>query len=164
MMGAGKSTVGRHLAKALGKEFIDCDHALEEHTGATVALIFEIEGEEGFRKREMKMLEELSGRENIVLATGGGVVNSPENCSRLRERGYTVYLDAPLDLLLERTSRDRNRPLLNTDDREGSLTSLLEEREPLYRDVSDLVVRTDRRSPRSVAKDIAKQIADDTAR
>lgn len=162
MMGAGKSTVGRHLAKSLGKEFVDCDHELEEHTGASISLIFEIEGEDGFRKREQKMLEELSARENIVLATGGGVVNAPENRSRLRERGYTVFLDAPLDLLMERTSRDRNRPLLDTDNREASLKALLETRNPLYLDVADLVVKTDRRSPRSVARDIAKQITEDS--
>ena len=109
-MGAGKSTVGRQLAKSLDKQFLDCDRELEERTGASISLIFELEGEEGFRRRERDMLDELTSRSGIVLATGGGAVLDSENRARLRSRGFAIYLDAPLDLLAERTSRDRSRP------------------------------------------------------
>jgi shikimate kinase len=158
-MGAGKSTVGRQLAKALDKEFVDCDREIEERTGVTIAIIFEVEGEEGFRKRERAMIEQLTERDAIVLATGGGVVLDEENRSRLRTRGFAIYLNAPIDLLVERTARDRQRPLLQTDDPKAKLTDLANEREPLYRQVADMVVKTDRRTARHVVKEIVRRIS-----
>jgi shikimate kinase len=158
-MGAGKSTVGRQLAKALDKEFVDCDREIEERTGVTIAIIFEVEGEEGFRKRERAMIEQLTERDDIVLATGGGVVLDEENRSRLRTRGFAIYLNAPIDLLVERTARDRQRPLLQTDDPKAKLTDLANEREPLYRQVADMVVKTDRRTARHVVKEIVRRIS-----
>lgn len=158
-MGAGKSTVGRQLAKALGKEFVDCDREIEERTGVTIAIIFEVEGEEGFRKRERAMIERLTKRDGIVLATGGGVVLDEENRSRLRTRGFAIFLDAPIDLLVERTARDRHRPLLQTDDPKARLTDLAKEREPLYRQVADMVVKTDRRTARHVVKEVIRRIS-----
>lgn len=157
-MGAGKSTVGRKLAKALDKEFVDCDGEIESRTGVSVALIFEVEGEEGFRKRERDMVEHLTQRDGIVLATGGGVVLDEANRSRLRTRGFAIYLKAPIDLLVERTARDRNRPLLQTDDPKARLTELLEERDPLYRQVADMIVKTDRRTARHVVKEIVRRL------
>jgi shikimate kinase len=158
-MGAGKSTVGRQLAKALNKEFVDCDREIEERTGVSIAMIFEVEGEEGFRKRERAMVEQLTERDGIVLATGGGVVLDEENRSRLRTRGFAIFLDAPIDLLVERTARDRQRPLLQTDDPKAKLTDLANEREPLYRQVADMVVKTDRRTARHVVKEIIRRIS-----
>lgn len=157
-MGAGKTTVGRQLAKQLQKEFVDCDQELERHTGADIPLIFELEGEEGFRKREADMLERLVERRGVVLATGGGVVLHPENRSRLMSHGYVVYLCAPADLLYERTARDRNRPLLHTDDPRRRIEELLALRDPLYRQVSDLVLETNRRGLRFVVRDIIKAL------
>lgn len=160
-MGAGKSTVGRQLAKALQKDFVDCDKALEEHTGASISLIFDIEGEDGFRQRERDMLFELTERDDTVLATGGGVVLLEENRARLRSRGFVVYLNAPLELLVERTSRDRGRPLLQDADPKERLGSLLEVRDPLYRQVADITVKTDRRTARHVVKQITSQLDTD---
>ncbi|MFT5391513.1 MAG: shikimate kinase [Gammaproteobacteria bacterium] len=157
-MGAGKSTIGRQLAKQLRKEFVDCDHELEQRTGADIPLIFELEGEDGFRRREADMLSELSERRGIVLATGGGVVNLPENRSKLVTHGFVVYLRAPLELLYERTAKDRNRPLLRTDDPKQRIRELFEERDPLYQQVADLVVDTDRRGLRFVVRDIIKEL------
>lgn len=158
-MGAGKSTVGRQLAKALEKEFLDCDREIEERTGVTISIIFEVEGEEGFRKRERAMIEQLTEREGIVLATGGGAVLDEENRARLRTRGFAIYLDAPIELLLERTARDKQRPLLQTEDPKARLTALAEEREPLYQQVADMVVKTDRRTARHVVKEIVRRLS-----
>jgi len=157
-MGAGKSTIGRALAVALHKSFVDSDHEIEARTGAPVALIFEIEGEAGFRQREAMVLEELTRGHDMVLATGGGVVLSPDNRRYLRERGTVVYLHAPLETLLERTRHDRVRPLLQTDDREGVLKRLLEQRDPLYREVAHIVVETTHRPPATVAREIIKRL------
>jgi shikimate kinase len=157
-MGAGKSTIGRALASLLDKAFQDTDHEIEARTGAPVALIFEIEGEAGFRQRESAVLEELTRGENIMLATGGGAVLSADNRRRLRERGVVVYLRAPLDTLLERTLHDRGRPLLRTRDRRDVLDRLLQQRDPLYREVADIVVETTRRPPAVVAREIAKRL------
>lgn len=157
-MGAGKSTVGRQLAKALDLEFVDCDREIEQRTGVTIAVIFELEGEEGFRKRETAMIEQLTERDGIVLATGGGAVLDEANRSRLRTRGFVIYLNAPVDLLLERTARDKQRPLLQTDDPKAKLISLATEREPLYQQVADMVVKTDRRTARHVVKEIVRRL------
>lgn len=159
-MGAGKTTVGRQLAKALHKKFLDSDRELEERTGASVSLIFELEGEAGFRKRETRMIEELTERQGVVLATGGGAVLDPANRTRLGSRGFVIYLHAPLELLLDRTVRDRNRPLLQTDDPEARLSSLLAERDPLYRELADMVVETNKRSARHVVKEILRRLGE----
>ena len=158
-MGAGKSTVGRQLARTLEKSFLDCDRELEERTGASISLIFELEGEEGFRRRERDMLDELTSRSGIVLSTGGGAVLDAENRTRLRSRGFAIYLDAPLDLLVERTSRDRSRPLLDTPDPRATLERILSERDPLYRQVADLVVKTNHGTAKYVVREIVKHLA-----
>ena len=142
MMGAGKTTIGKALARALRRDFLDLDHELEARCGVRIPVIFEIEGEKGFRKRECQVLDDCTVRPNIVLATGGGAVIAAENRSALRTRGLVVYLRASVDELFRRTSRDRNRPLLATPDPKGTLRSLLEAREPLYQEVADLTVDT----------------------
>ena len=157
-MGAGKSTIGRRLASALDKAFVDADQALEERTGADIPLIFELEGEEGFRKRESEMLARLVEREGIVLATGGGVVLSAENRAHLAERGFVIYLDAPTELLVARVARDRHRPLMQTDDPEATMREIMRIRDPLYRESADLVVRSTHRSSRHVVRDIIQRI------
>ena len=158
-MGAGKYTVGHQLAKTLDMEFVDCDREIEERTDVTIAVIFDVEGEEGFRKRERAMVEKLTERDGIVLATGGGVVLDDANRSRLRTRGFAIYLNAPIELLLERTARDKQRPLLQTDDPKASLIALAAEREPLYQQVADMVVKTDRRTARHVVKEIVRKLS-----
>lgn len=147
-MGAGKTTIGRQLAKSQGLDFVDSDHEIEARTGASIPLIFEVEGEEGFRRRECEMIDELSQHSNIVLATGGGAVLNPVNRMHLAARGQVVYLHASLEHLLKRTEKDRNRPLLKTDDPRVRLQQILELRDPLYREIADLVVETDRCSVR----------------
>ncbi|WP_076518346.1 shikimate kinase [Achromobacter sp. MFA1 R4] len=142
MMGAGKTTIGRSLARALGRDFMDLDHELEARCGVRVPVIFEIEGEAGFRRRESAALEECTQRRNIILATGGGAILAAENRQLLRERGIVVYLRASVDELFRRTCRDRNRPLLATADPRGTLRDLMTQREPLYKEVADLVVET----------------------
>jgi shikimate kinase len=153
-MGAGKSTIGRQLSNALKKEFKDSDHEIVARTGASIPLIFEIEGEEGFRKREAAMIDELTQLNDIVLATGGGAVLREENRLNLKQRGVVIYLYASVDQLFERTSRDHNRPLLQTENPRQKLQDLMEQRDPLYREVADMVVHTDDRSIRSVVKEI----------
>lgn len=153
-MGAGKSTIGRQLSNALKKEFKDSDHEIVARTGASIPLIFEIEGEEGFRKREAAMIDELTQLNDIVLATGGGAVLREENRFNLKQRGVVIYLYASVDQLFERTSRDHNRPLLQTENPRQKLQELMEQRDPLYREVADMVVHTDDRSIRSVVKEI----------
>ena len=157
-MGAGKTTIGRHIARQLKLDFFDSDHEIEERTGAHIPIIFEIEGEEGFRKREAAMIDELTQRDNIVLATGGGAVLREENRQHLHERGTVIYLHAELDDLYERTKKDRNRPLLQTEDPRGKLATLLEERDPLYREVAHLVIDTARSNPKKVAAFIIKKL------
>lgn len=157
-MGAGKSTIGKQLAKSLRKEFVDSDHEIEARTGVDIGYIFDLEGEDGFRKRERTAIEDLSQRRDIVLATGGGAILLPENRQNLVSRGFVVYLYAPLDLLVERASRDRGRPLLDGHDPRERLSALLEERDPLYRQVSDFIMETDERSTRLVVKDLLRHI------
>ena len=141
-MGTGKSTVGKKLAKRTSQTFYDCDHEIEKRTGATINLIFEIESEEGFRKREAQLLDELTSMSNIVLATGGGAILNEENRIRLTERGFVVYLKSDINQLLKRTSRDSKRPLLQNPDPEAVLRELLELRGPLYEEVADMVIDT----------------------
>lgn len=142
MMGAGKTSVGRILARRLNKTFFDSDHVIEERTGVRIPVIFEIEGEAGFRAREIQVVEELTAGHNIVLATGGGVVLSERNRRVLRDRGTVVYLRAGVKDLLARTRNDRNRPLLQTADPRGRLTELFEARDPLYRETAHVIVDT----------------------
>jgi shikimate kinase len=158
LMGAGKSTIGRHLAKSLGLEFVDSDHEIERRTGASIPLIFDVEGEAGFRQREKKVIDELSRRSGIVLATGGGVVLDADNRARLRERGQVVYLYATVEQLLARTAKDRNRPLLQTADPRARLQELLKLRDALYREVADVVVDTGGRTARSAEREILAKI------
>ncbi len=142
MMGAGKTTIGRQLAHALGCQFLDLDHEMEARCGVRIALIFDIEGEAGFRKRETALLDECSRRQGLVLATGGGAVLAPENREILKARGLVVYLRAGVDELFRRVSRDRNRPLLKTADPRQRIAELLAEREPLYESVADITIDT----------------------
>lgn len=140
LMGAGKTTVGRQLAKRLGRPFFDSDHEIVERTGVPIPTIFEIEGEEGFRRREMQTIHELTAGSDIVLATGGGAVIKPENRGRLRETGWVVYLDVPPLQLFERTRHDRNRPLLQVEDPLARLEALHAARDPLYRETAHFIV------------------------
>lgn len=156
-MGAGKSTVGRRLANRLNLQFFDSDQEIERRTGASVSLIFEIEGEEGFRKREKDIIDELTKHSGIVLATGGGAVLDSENRLVLANRGVVVYLRTGLAQLLRRTSRDSKRPLLKTDDAAAKLQELLDIRGPLYEGIADLVIDTDQRSPQSIVDEIDRQ-------
>lgn len=158
LMGAGKSTIGRQLAKSLGRAFVDSDHEIEARTGASIPLIFDVEGEAGFRQREKKVIDDLTGRESIVLATGGGVVLDAENRAHLKARGLVVYLYATVEQLLARTAKDRNRPLLQTADPRGRFEELMTVRDPLYREVADLVVDTGRRTVRGAEREILAKI------
>lgn len=157
-MGAGKTTIGRQLAKRLNKEFVDSDQEIERRTGASISLIFDIEGEEGFRKREASILEELTQRTNIVLATGGGAVLSEANRRNLRRSGTVVYLHASVDTQVERTRNNKNRPLIEGKDPRGELAALMEVREPLYRGEADLTIDAEDRPAASVAKDIIRRL------
>lgn len=161
LMAVGKSTVGRMLAQALGMEFIDSDHEIEARAGAPVAWIFDVEGEAGFREREHHLLDELTRREGIVLATGGGAVLSPCNRNLLAARGIVIHLDSPLQRLVERTRRDRKRPLLQKGDPEEILGRLQREREPLYREIADYRFVTDRQGPKVLAREIEERLRKD---
>ncbi len=157
-MGAGKTTIGRHLAAMLAMDFSDSDHEIETRTGASIPLIFEIEGETGFRRRESAAIADLVTRPNLVLATGGGVILSEASREALRQNGTVVYLRAATDILVERTRRDRSRPLLQTDDPRGKIEELMRVRDPLYRSTAHVIVDTDRRSPAAVARDVIARL------
>lgn len=158
-MGAGKSAVGRHLARTLHLTFVDSDDEVESRTGVDIAFIFEKEGEEGFRKREAAAIDDLTKMDGIVLATGGGAVIETDNRSHLGGRGYVVYLYTTVDQQVSRTQKGRERPLLESGDRRGILEELLLQRDPLYREIADLVVETDSRKVHSVASEIIESIA-----
>ena len=163
-MGAGKTTIGRLLAKEMKLEFIDSDHEIEKRTGADIAWIFDVEGEEGFRKREQKLIQELTQRKKIVLATGGGAVLSERNRALLHGRGTVIYLMATVNQQLERTKKDSKRPLLqNLENPRKRLTEMMEQRDPLYREIADHIIMTSRRSPRSVSGEIIRQLLSDEA-
>ena len=157
-MGAGKSTIGRQLSRQLKRPFHDSDHEIENRTGVDIPLIFELEGEAGFRKRESAMIAELTQRPGIILATGGGAILDPVNRQHLSERGTVIYLHTTVDQQLSRTSRDRNRPLLQTEDPRARLEALMSEREPLYREIADLVVDTDGQRVQDVVRLICKYL------
>jgi len=150
MMGAGKTTVGRQLAKRLGKAFCDSDREIEARTGVRVAVIFDIEGEAGFRKRETEAIDQLTALDDVVLATGGGAVLDPRNREVLKTRGFVIYLHAQPLVLSQRTRSDKSRPLLQGGDPRDRLEKLYAERDPLYREVADLVIDTGRQSVSSL--------------
>jgi shikimate kinase len=158
MMGAGKSTVGRTLARRLNREFFDTDRVLIERTGVPITTIFEYEGEAGFRARERSVIAELAARDNAVIATGGGAVLDGESRSLMRERGTVIYLRAKLDDLWERTRRDTSRPLLATPDPRATLAELLEARDPLYTSCAHLVVDTGAQSVHTLVSRILDQL------
>lgn len=157
-MGVGKTTIGRQLAQLLGYEFVDSDREIEQRTGASIPWIFDMEGEEGFRKREQAVVDELTARPAIVLATGGGAVIKPENRSCLMQRGIVIYLKAELDELLARTRNDKNRPLLQTEDPRARLAALLEQREPWYLEVADIVFDTQQQNIKAAAKTLLRKL------
>ena len=158
-MGAGKTTIGRLLARKLNRRFVDSDHEIEARTGATIPWIFEIEGEACFRRREADVIRDLSGQQGLVLATGGGAVLNPHSRALLAERGTVIYLRASIGSILQRTSHDKNRPLLQTADPRAKLEELLEQRDPLYREIADLVIDTGRPNVQSMVQTILDQLA-----
>ncbi|ADM43053.1 shikimate kinase AroK [Edwardsiella piscicida] len=153
-MGAGKSTIGRQLAQQLNMEFFDSDQEIERRTGADVSWVFDVEGEEGFRDREEKVINELTEKQGIVLATGGGSVKSRETRNRLSARGVVVYLETTIEKQLARTQRDKKRPLLQVDTPREVLEQLAQERNPLYEEIADVTIRTDEQSAKVVANQI----------
>ena len=157
-MGAGKSTIGRQVASLLRLDFDDTDHEIQRRTGVDIATIFDFEGEEGFRRREKAILDELTQREGQVLATGGGSVLDTDNLRNLSSRGVVVYLYCSPEQQHQRTLRDKRRPLLQTKDPLSKLRQLMEERDPLYRKAADLVVTTENRSASSVANEIVRKL------
>ncbi len=157
-MGAGKSAVGRQLARMLHLEFVDSDEEIESRTGVDIPFVFEKEGEAGFRKREAKAIDDLSKRDGVVLATGGGAVLDAQNRNHLGARGYVVYLHTSVKQQLARTRKGRERPLLDSNDPAQVLESLMAEREPLYREIADLTVDTDGRKVHAVAKEILERV------
>ena len=159
-MGVGKTTVGRALAEYLGIDFYDSDQEIEVSTGADIPWIFDVEGESGFRSREIRMIDQLSKKKIIVLATGGGAVLSRDNRQRLKKRGVVVYLCASIKQQVMRTSRDKNRPLLQTSSLEKRIRELMEIRDPLYREVADIVVDTKRSNPKAVSRDIGERLSE----
>jgi len=157
-MGAGKTTIGRQLAAELGLDFDDSDKAIQRRTGVDIPTIFDFEGEEGFRRRERAVIDELTQNDGFVLATGGGAVLDPENRKNLSNRGTVVYLYCSPEQQYERTMRDRNRPLLQTDDPLARLQELMEQRDPIYRQLADLVVTSEKRSSGAVVREIVRKL------
>lgn len=157
-MGSGKTTIGRLLAKSLKKEFFDSDHEIEARTGANIPWIFDIEGEAGFREREHQAIEELTRRKGIVLATGGGAVLREDNRRCLAGGGTVVYLRTSIGQQLKRTRQDRNRPLLQTENPRQRLEELMAQRDPLYREIANIIVDTDNRSIRTTVNTIISQL------
>ncbi|MDQ7015854.1 MAG: shikimate kinase AroK [Gammaproteobacteria bacterium] len=157
-MGAGKTTIGRQLARKLNYQFVDSDKELETRAGVDIATIFEFEAEEGFRKREQQLIDELSQRSETVLATGGGAILKPNNRKVLRSRGLVIYLSVSIEQQLERTGRDNKRPLLQTDNPRKTLETLQAIRAPLYEELADLIISTDQGNSRSILNQIIKQL------
>jgi shikimate kinase len=157
-MGSGKTAVGRQLARRLGLPFLDSDAEIESRTGVDIAYIFEREGEAGFRARERDVIDALTREPGVVLATGGGAILMPENRERLAARGTVVFLDTTIEQQLARTQRGQHRPLLATLDRRAKLEELMQLRDPLYRSIAAITIRTDGRAPAAVAADIEKAL------
>lgn len=158
-MGAGKSTIGRVLAAELHLSFRDSDKVIEDRTGADIPWIFDMEGEEGFRDRESAVLDELSKGQDVVIATGGGIILRTQNREIMRSSGYVCYLTASIEQLVERTARDKKRPLLQVENPRQKIIDLVALRDPLYREAADFVINTDRRSPKLVAQEIASLVS-----
>ncbi|MFP5405574.1 MAG: shikimate kinase [Gammaproteobacteria bacterium] len=161
MMGSGKTTIGRRLATRLGRDFVDADRELELRCGVPISTIFELEGEPGFRRREAALLDELSGRPGLVLATGGGAILLPENRERLHGRGYVVFLRAGAAELWQRLKRDRVRPLLRAENPRQRIVDLLSSREPLYREIAHLTVTSGRLPIDALVADIIERLPGD---
>jgi len=159
-MGSGKSTIGNIIAKRLHREFRDSDHYIEKSTGVDIACIFDIEGEQGFRDRESNALSKLLSQNNRVIATGGGSVLRQENQQLLKQKGYIVFLDTSVNQQMRRLARDKKRPLLQTENPRARLEALFEERRPIYLDLADLAIKTDKRVARRLAADIINQLPD----
>ncbi len=157
-MGAGKSTIGRHLAQMLHLEFHDSDQEIENRTGADIAWVFDVEGEEGFRVRETQVVADLTEKQGIVLATGGGSIQSKEIRNNLSARGIVVYLETTIDKQVARTQRDKRRPLLQVEDPREVLENLAAIRNPLYEEIADVIVKTDEQSAKVVANQIIEQL------
>ncbi|NRD75675.1 shikimate kinase AroK [Shewanella sp. VB17] len=157
-MGAGKSTIGRHLAQMLHLEFHDSDQEIESRTGADIAWVFDVEGEEGFRVRETQVVADLTEKQGIVLATGGGSIQSKEIRNNLSARGIVVYLETTIDKQVARTQRDKRRPLLQVDDPREVLVDLAAIRNPLYEEIADVIVKTDEQSAKVVANQIVERL------
>jgi len=157
-MGAGKTAIGRELARQLGLEFVDADHEIERRTGADIALIFEKEGEAGFRRREREVIAELTQRDRLVLATGGGAVLDPANREALKTSGFVIYLKASVSAQATRTAQNRNRPLLETEDRQERLKQLFEVRAPLYESLAELTVETDSGQVKHISQRIIEEL------
>lgn len=160
-MGSGKSTIGNIMAKRMNREFQDSDHYIEHKTGVDIARIFDIEGEQGFRDRESNALIDLCSQDNRVIATGGGSVMREENRDVLKSRGFIIFLDTSINQQMQRLRRDKKRPLLQTDNPRERLESLLNTRRPIYLDLADLVIKTDRRLARKLAVDIINQLPEE---
>jgi shikimate kinase len=158
MMGAGKTTAGKLLAQQLNKTFVDSDDEIQRRTGVTISHIFDVEGEAGFRIREANVIEELAGRDNIVLATGGGAVLSEQNRAVLRANGVVVYLKSTVADLFARTRHDKNRPLLQTGDPRGKIRELYGLRDPLYEEVADIVVHTGKQNVQSLIVQLQQEL------
>lgn len=158
MMGAGKTTVGKLLAQQLGKDFIDSDDEIQRRTGVTITHIFDVEGEDGFRQREINVIQDLVKLNNIILATGGGVILNEQNRNALRHNGVVVYLKSTVHDLWQRTRHDRNRPLLQTDDPRSRLKELYEQRDPLYTQTADLVMPTGKQSVHSLVQQLQQEL------
>ncbi len=157
-MGAGKTTIGRLLSGDLHREFVDSDKFIEEKCGANIPWIFDMEGEAGFRDREEQAIDILTQRTDLVLATGGGAVMRAENRKHLRSRGVVVYLWTSVEQQIARTAKDKNRPLLQTENPAQVLQELFKKRDPLYREVAHIVLQTDQRNPRWVVNEIRKRV------
>jgi shikimate kinase len=154
-MGSGKTTIGKILSRLLELDFVDCDHELERQTGASINLIFDIEGEDGFRDRESEMVASLTAKRNVLVATGGGVVIRRQNRKLLSEAGLVVYLQTPVERQLARLSRDSSRPLLQTADKRERLQKMAAKRNPLYEEVADIIFLSSDKSVRMVARNLA---------
>ena len=157
-MGAGKSTIGRQLAQMLGMEFMDSDSVIEERAGADIDWIFDVEGEAGFRKREERIINELTQGQGVVLSTGGGSILSKDNRNVLSARGIVIYLETTIDKQFERTQRDKKRPLLQNDDPRKTLDELAKIRNPLYEEIADITLQTDDQAAKLVATNIIEMI------
>jgi len=158
MMGSGKTTMGRTLAKHLGKAFVDSDEEIIKRTGVTIPHIFDVEGEPGFRQRETAAIRDLVGRDNMVLATGGGAVLEEQSRTLLQQNGIVIYLKASVHDLWQRTRHDRNRPLLQTDNPHARLAELYQQRDPLYREASDIVILSGKQSAHALMLHLIDEI------